>query len=98
MTHHSEPAEAVACLYTVQGDSQPFMRISRGMLHVAGDIVAVQPLGPLPATPPAPVESAQVKEAVRLALEWDERRSYIMPYRVRDKLRASLDDAEEDRG
>ena len=44
-----------------------------------------------PYPPPAPaVESAQVKEAARLALEWDERRGYIMPYRVRDKLRASL--------
>ncbi|MGW9332759.1 hypothetical protein [Bosea sp. NPDC055594] len=64
MTHHSKPAEAVACLYTVQGDSQPFMRISRGMLHAAGDIVAVQPLGPLPATP-AP--AAEGLEAVRVA-------------------------------
>lgn len=69
---HSEPArEAVACLYTVQGDSQPFTRISRGMLHVAGDIVAVQPLGPLP-TSPAPatgveaVRSAALEEAARL--------------------------------
>lgn len=31
-----------------------------------------------------------VKEAITLALEWDERRTYIMPYKVRDKLRAVL--------
>lgn len=81
-----EPArEAVACLYTVQGDSQPFMRISRGMLHVAGDIVAVQPLGPLPASPaPAAggLEAAQVTSAdVTIALrEWFGGERYARDY------------------
>lgn len=77
MTDNSEPArEAVACLYTVQGDSQPFMRISRGMLHAAGDIVAVQPLGPLPASP-AP--DAGGLEAVREALA-EELRQFVGNY------------------
>lgn len=37
----------------------------------------------------------QAHEAIRLTLEWDERRGYLMPYAVRDKLRAAYESAKQ---
>lgn len=38
----------------------------------------------------APSPAGGVMEAIKVALKWDQNRDFIMPYRVRDKLRAAL--------
>lgn len=63
-------------------------RINRATDAEIGGIHRSFAASPSPAASPA--SPSGVREAVRLALEWDENRNYLMPYRVRDKLRASL--------
>lgn len=80
--NHSEPAREAVALRQVRD------ALEEAQIALNG--------GPITQGLASQIEAALRTAHYTLALEWDERRNYIMPYRVRDKLRAALSLAREE--
>lgn len=77
-------ANAEGCAVNHYGDDFATHGLPGWLSDCAADIqVAEQALA-------NPSPAGGVREAIEVALKWDQNRDFIMPYRVRDKLRAAL--------